>query len=138
MTFAPASLTPPIATVRVFFARAVLWVCLRLRLLCGGAAVSLALPDAPLPRSVPVGRAALRVSQRALPLARRGSPLAGIIYRRRGRAHYLRHIYDYGLAGRVRWCFTAWNWRWAKRHFFKRCRDFKQAIAKCHAPLFPD
>ncbi|WP_371397050.1 hypothetical protein [Fretibacter rubidus] len=118
---------------RALFARMALWV----RLLCGGVGVE---PNTvyPLRRYVPSGRAALRVSRRTLPPARRGSELNAIIYRVKGRASYLRHIYDYGLTGRVRWCFTPWNWKWASRFYFMHCVETADITRVCQAPLHPD
>ncbi len=91
-------------------------------------------------------RARARVQTRAIPLSRRSNPLAAIIARVSGRARYLRFIYDYGLIGRYRWCFISWNWRWAKRIFFKENplgRAAKHAkpyrgFCEAQAKLFPD
>lgn len=60
-------------------------------------------------------RAEKRLYARPVPLPRRPNPLSLILYRHVSRARYLRFVFDEGLTGRVRWCFTAWNWKWAKR-----------------------
>lgn len=73
----------------------------------------------PVARALPLNRARARLERRRLPLARQGDDLSRIIYRVLGRAKYLSWIYDYKLTGRVRWCFSDWNWKWAKRITFK-------------------
>lgn len=83
-------------------------------------------------------RTKARLNRRTMPLARQGGMLEFIIYRSRGRAAYLRFIYDRQLTGRVRWCFTNWNWRWAARICFSHCGHHQHAQAFCNAPLFPD
>lgn len=116
----------------VFLRRVHLW----LRLLWGRGAVVAApccVPAASMPN-----RAAARLEQRSLPAARQGCALDGMLYRAHGRAYYLRWIYDYGLSGRVRWCFMDWNWRWPVRLVFKDCGPIHSASAICHAPLSPD
>ncbi len=67
----------------------------------------------------PLNRADARIKKRSLPVARQGNPIAVMLSRVIGRARYLRFIYDECLTGRARWCFSDWNWKWAKRICFK-------------------
>ena len=123
-----------------FLARA--WTWLRL-LWTGGAAQAEGVVRARVPAR---RRALIRRARRRLPLSRRANPLAFVLARRFGRARYLRFLYDESLTGRVRWCFTAWNWKWAPRADYKNSPQPR--AAKCALPfraplapqskLFPD
>lgn len=74
-----------------------------------------------------LNRAESRIKRRCVPIARRPSPLASILYRSFGRARYLRFLYDETLTGRVRWCFTKWNWKWCTRVYLKECLQARTA-----------
>ena len=114
-----------------------------LRLIWGGGSV-----ETESVHNVPVvaaNRAEARIYGRKMPLARREDPLALVFYRRVGRARFLRYIYDGSLTGRVRWCFTRWNWKWEKRICFKHIAltssKKHDALSRSFAPsiaLFPD
>ena len=97
--------SPPLG----FLARA--WMWLRL-IWTGGRAETIFTNRAPRQRK---NRAVVRRSRRRVPLSRRANPLAFVLARRFGRARFLRFLYDETLTGRVRWCFTAWNWKWPPR-----------------------
>jgi hypothetical protein len=129
----------PLKTPLGFLARIRMW----LRLIWGGGVVAtksvLAVPV------VAANRAEARIYGRKMPLARREDPLALVFYRRVGRARFLRYIYDGSLTGRVRWCFTRWNWKWKKRICFKLIAPTspkkRDALSRSFAPLialFPD
>ena len=130
----PASDTPALG----FIARIRLWLCL----LWGGSKASAIYRVENRPS---LNRAAARLKKRGLPLARGGNPIAAVLRRVMGRARYLRFIYDECLTGRVRWCFSGWNWKWPKRVFYIENpltrRKKRAALARSSKPrveLSPD
>ncbi len=129
----------PLKTPLSLLARIRLW----LRLIWGGGVVET--ESVHNVQVVAANRAEARIYQRKMPLARREDLLALVFYRRVGRARFLRYIYDGSLTGRVRWCFTRWNWKWEKRICFKHIAltnsKKHDALSRSFAPsiaLFPD
>jgi len=86
----------------------------------------------------PRNRHKARLRRRNLPLARRADPLSHHFLRRYGYTRFRQWIYNRTLTPRIRWCFQAWNWRWAPRESFVGCVWFPDFTAKCSAPLHPD
>jgi len=86
----------------------------------------------------PRNRHKARLRRRNLPFARRADPLSHHFLRRYGYTRFRQWIYNRTLTPRIRWCFQAWNWRWAPRESFVGCGWFPDLAAKCSAPLHPD
>jgi len=91
----------------------------------------------------PLNRSAARARKRTIPTAHASYALGHILMRRHGYARFIQWLYDFGLIGRVRFCFLTrrglyWGLLWARAKTVAIYGQRPKIAVLCAAPLWPD